>query len=614
MTKKIILFSDGTGNSAAALFKTNVFRLYQAIDLSSNDQIAFYDDGVGTSSFRPLAMLGGAFGFGLKRNVLDLYIQLSRTYEDGDKIYLFGFSRGAFTARILAGLILRQGLLQKGPDAQMALDAHAAFRAYRRRFEPRIPVFDQLLAAARWTRDKLLAGWDKLLRQKRNDPLSDRRCEIAFLGVWDTVAAYGLPIDELTRAWNAFFPLSVPDRDLPAGVKRACQALALDDERNTFHPVLWNEAGQSNQRDPSRPLPQHIDEERLTQVWFAGMHSNVGGGYPHDGLAYVTLDWMMRQVGNQGPLGPDGLRFRPNEHDRIKSLADYDAPMADSRQGLGGSYRYQPRKLALLAHDMFDIREAAGRKPNVVKIDRIKIHESVMRRIASKATGYAPIVLPERYAVVAADGSICDLPSAGGPPPPLPCAVEDKARAVTRATAQEWVWNLVWWRRVVYFSSIAVLLFVAAMPLTAPAAETCTGPACFLAPVVGLLDAFLPGFMEPWLATWRSHPATFVVPMLSVRRPARAEWRPANQDRRYHAAVLARQHRAGQCEAALALPIAYRRPLSELRPASEACRHADSRGGVRAFSDHRSDQSRRGDRHLVAGVLLRRCRTKAGAV
>lgn len=106
--KAIVVLSDGTGNSAAKLFKTNVWRLYQALDLTepmpsaqgTARQIAYYDDGVGTSSFWPLALLGGVFGWGLKRNVLDLYTFICRNYKPGDRIYAFGFSRGAFTIRI----------------------------------------------------------------------------------------------------------------------------------------------------------------------------------------------------------------------------------------------------------------------------------------------------------------------------------------------------------------------------------------------------------------------------------------------------------------------------------------------------------------------------------
>src|SRR3954454_10145847 len=112
MSKNIILLSDGTGNSSAKLFKTNVWRLFQALDLSDPDeQVAYYDNGVGTSSFKLFAVLGGVFGFGLKRNVIDIYSFCCRTYAEGDKIYGFGFSRGAFTIRVVAGFIARIGLV-----------------------------------------------------------------------------------------------------------------------------------------------------------------------------------------------------------------------------------------------------------------------------------------------------------------------------------------------------------------------------------------------------------------------------------------------------------------------------------------------------------------------
>src|SRR6202166_4498503 len=112
MSKNVVLLSDGTGNSSSKLFTTNVWRLYQALDLGDPaQQVAYYDDGVGTSSFKPLAILGGVFGFGLKRNVIDIYSFCCRNYRPGDRIYCFGFSRGAFTIRIVTGMIASQGLV-----------------------------------------------------------------------------------------------------------------------------------------------------------------------------------------------------------------------------------------------------------------------------------------------------------------------------------------------------------------------------------------------------------------------------------------------------------------------------------------------------------------------
>src|SRR6202012_1090993 len=106
MAKNIVLLSDGTGNSSAKLFKTNVWRLFQALDLrNAAKQVAFYDDGVGTSSFKWWAAFTGIFGIGLKRNVLDIYCFCCRNFNEGDKIFGFGFSRGSFTIRVVAGLI-----------------------------------------------------------------------------------------------------------------------------------------------------------------------------------------------------------------------------------------------------------------------------------------------------------------------------------------------------------------------------------------------------------------------------------------------------------------------------------------------------------------------------
>src|SRR3954467_3465737 len=121
MSKRIILLSDGTGNSASKVWKSNVWRIFESLDLRNNDQVAFYDDGVGTSSFKPLAILGGVFGYGLKRNIIEAYKFICRNYDhtNGSKIYLFGFSRGAFTARVLADFMLQQGLVVANTEAEL---------------------------------------------------------------------------------------------------------------------------------------------------------------------------------------------------------------------------------------------------------------------------------------------------------------------------------------------------------------------------------------------------------------------------------------------------------------------------------------------------------------
>src|SRR5688572_30682391 len=165
--KHIVLLSDGTGNSAASLFRTNVRRLYEALDLEDPQkpreprQFAFYDDGVGTSSFRPLALLGGAIGLGLARNVRELYAFLCRTYSPGDKIYAFGFSRGAFTIRVLTGLILDQGIVRyHGSEAELERNVAAAWRDYRRHYTTRVPI--KLDVGVRAIRDLIIRdSYDK---------------------------------------------------------------------------------------------------------------------------------------------------------------------------------------------------------------------------------------------------------------------------------------------------------------------------------------------------------------------------------------------------------------------------------------------------------------------
>src|SRR5262249_4090221 len=131
--KNIIILSDGTGNAAAKVWRTNVWRTFESIDLSQPDQVALYDDGVGTSSFKPLALLGGMFGYGLKRNVIDSYKFVCRSYQVGDRIYGFGFSRGAYTIRVVIKLILSQGLVKyENNEAELHRRAIAAYRAFRK--------------------------------------------------------------------------------------------------------------------------------------------------------------------------------------------------------------------------------------------------------------------------------------------------------------------------------------------------------------------------------------------------------------------------------------------------------------------------------------------------
>jgi uncharacterized protein (DUF2235 family) len=487
MGTRIVLLSDGTGNSAAKIWRTNVWRVFEALDLAGSDQIAIYDDGVGTSSFKPLALLGSAFGWGLKRNVIDLYKFACRNYKIGDEeIFGFGFSRGAFTIRIVIDLILNQGLVPFNTEAELDRNARAAYRAFR------AENFHSVLrieAVFRAIRDLILRS-----RYKQSDNRTVER--IRFLGLWDTVAAYGLPVEEMTRGVSQWiWPLELPDRRLRAGVQRACHALSLDDERTTFHPVLWDESQEALPAAAAKPTTRN---ERISQVWFAGAHSNVGGGYPDDSLAYIPLYWVMREA------EACGLRFKtppsaePNTVAVAKSAGDKDGRFYDPRRGAGGYYRYGPRKLDELCH-----MRLSRRPEDIVEIKRPKIHESVLKRIKQGAHVYAPIGLPADYDLVTDDGSILSLDNN---------PFETKAHAQGRSKAQETVWNIVWAKRVVYFASVGASLYLAAYPLVhaLPAADELETSIRPISDLIRLVGEFIPGAFSVWINNYARDPLHFL--------------------------------------------------------------------------------------------------------
>src|SRR5882672_2738187 len=538
MSKNIVLLSDGTGNSSSKIFKTNVWRLYQALDLTdSQKQIAYYDDGVGTSSFKPFAILGGVFGFGLKRNVIDIYSFCCRNYRPSDKIYGFGFSRGAFTIRVVAGFIARIGLVRyEGNEADLARDAEIAYREYRkaRNFRSGGNI---LIGPLRALRD-----WVShiVFRKPSFQQLDLVKIEkFDFLGVWDTVDAYGGPIEEITLAIDYWYwPLSMPDQFMNHRIGRACHALALEEERDSFRPVLWDDR-YVRDRDNKlyavdhdwKPAPSDrakaladIDRERISQVWFVGVHSDIGGGYSRDGLSYRTLTWMMERAGVYG------LAYLPVQQSWLGSFIDPYDKLNDSRHGLAGYYRYRPRKLAdiyrqppyklSLGEDFRHIRNMWRSLPDpehevkaelaapdlYVERPAPKVHQSVMDRIRQGNDGYAPIVLPEKYNVVGNDGTIT-LNSRIAEP-----------QAASRAIRQEKVWDWVWARRVTYFLTVFASLFLAALPLVEKwrPGRGPASPAEIIVPVIDLIGAFLPSFAKPWLDAFHDSPGRFLGAALAV--------------------------------------------------------------------------------------------------
>lgn len=507
MGRKIILLSDGTGNSSAKVWRTNVWRTFEALDLSGSDQVAFYDDGVGTSSFKPMALLGGAFGLGLRRNVIALYKFACRNYRDADdELFGFGFSRGAFTIRIVMGLIDSQGLVKADDEAELHSLASAAYRAYRRdryhnlKFE----------APYQWIRNKF--GPDYPPKEVR------RKVKITFVGVWDTVAAYGMPVDEMTRGIHQYlWPIELPNNRLSASITRACQALALDEERTTFHPQLWDESrGANPHRGPIDPAGRRlIENERLSQVWFSGVHTNVGGGYPDDALAYIPFVWMITEAARFGlkfksdyanlPPHPGRMIADPDTFKNAISKRDKDGRIYDPRKGFGGYYRYGPRKLVPFLYP-----EVRKQEDDEVGVGVAKIHESVFRRIDNHAHAYAPLGLPPYYRVVKENGEIVSSNQFMIAPATAP--FESNANASHRALVQEHVWNEVWKRRIAYFATVGATLWLVIFPLISGAerVDEFTSPIRWVSDLVRFVGSFLPNFASTWINGYARAPGWLV--------------------------------------------------------------------------------------------------------
>src|ERR1043165_3827651 len=244
--KRLVICCDGTWNRADQVKKdgqpcvTNVVKTAVRVAKRDGDipQIIYYDQGVGTGN-KLDQLLGGIAGDGLVDNIFDAYRFVVGNYEPGDELFLFGFSRGAFTARSIGGMIRKCGILSR-KHADMY---HAAMELYRGPHNPDEPVPIDF-------------------RQKYT-LCPDNAINIDFIGVWDTVGALGIPGEDSHK--YAFH-----DTELSGSVRNAYHALAIDERRGPFKPTLWDFV----------PKPGQTVE----QVWFAGVHSDAGGGYPETGL------------------------------------------------------------------------------------------------------------------------------------------------------------------------------------------------------------------------------------------------------------------------------------------------------------------------------------------
>ena len=262
--KRLIVCLDGTWNSDDGKEVTNVVRIRDLIDpkFPSPDQKevwaqrVYYDTGVGTGLTPGDKFIGGGTGAGLEDNVRQAYRFLSDHYEPGVEIYIFGFSRGAFTARSLAGFMGAGGLLR--PEHCTKENEDRAWAFYRTPPGDRFP----------YERRQLLK-------------LAFPEVRIKCVGVFDTVGSRGIPT-ELFRTMNRR-KYGFHDVTLGSNIDHALHALAIDELRGPFGASVWQ-------------YPNHKNNLSVEQVWFPGVHANVGGGYPDTGLSDSALGWMLSRI------------------------------------------------------------------------------------------------------------------------------------------------------------------------------------------------------------------------------------------------------------------------------------------------------------------------------
>ena len=287
--KRIVICSDGTWASPAQATPTNILKLSRGVapnDAHGNKQVVFYDWGVGTDRKK---VGGGIGGEGIDKNIMDCYRFIVHNYEPGDELFFFGFSRGAYTIRSLAGFIRNCGLLKREHAEQIP----QAFRLYRKRKPTSHP---DAPTAKKYRRDYAVADLTP----------------ITFMGAFDTVGSLGIP----TLYWGLFddddeylFHDTSPSKI----VKCVRHALSIDENREDFPPTLWKERPNSD----------------IKQVWFSGVHCDIGGGYKEHGLSDIALQWVLDEAKIHGlvteahflkDIQPDASQRAHNERKKLYKL------------------------------------------------------------------------------------------------------------------------------------------------------------------------------------------------------------------------------------------------------------------------------------------------------
>lgn len=284
MAKNIVICLDGTGNQLKAKGNTNVLRLFQMLDLTDPlRQIGYYDPGVGTFSSRAAwttlgkrlsKLMGLAFGAGLRTNLGEAYTYLMNTYEPGDKIFIFGFSRGAYTARALSGMLRLVGLLRPSSENLVSY----AVTGYTR--------------SGKYTKD----DWDQIhsFAETFARRLDGRTgVAIEYMGIWDTVKAAGV------LKWDLHWPYTA---QLP-NVRWVRHAVSIDEKRRPYKQYLVEH--------PERPAGGNVPAGVIDEAWFAGVHSDVGGTFEDDPrLPQITLKWVVEGAMDAGVLLKHGAYAR----------------------------------------------------------------------------------------------------------------------------------------------------------------------------------------------------------------------------------------------------------------------------------------------------------------
>ncbi|MFB6402585.1 T6SS phospholipase effector Tle1-like catalytic domain-containing protein [Pseudomonas putida] len=393
MARQLVLCIDGTNNRFSDE-PTNVLRIFRTLPKNSETVLTYYDQGVGTFGLSetlfewqklPSRIAGLAFGWGIKRNVLNAYRFLMEHYKPNDQIFIYGFSRGAYAARILAAMVHTLGLLPAHQAQQLDFAWSLLTTQPRAKNGSVEPSLDQVFRYIGWWLTAHKQPDFELMKQFK--ATFSQTVAIRFLGLFDTVSSVGWVYD----------PLSVPYTARNPGVDIVRHAVSIDERRCFFRQNLWR---------PKATDPKPVD---LKQVWFAGVHCDVGGGYPPEEaqLALIALRWMIGES-LEAQLAIDVPSCR---NELYPSACPVPDPLAQAHQSLSGPWmiaEWVPRLVwdlhthtrTLLNGSMPPFGKPRGRVIHEAQGQRVFVHESVLARlngalIKDQPWGDAPNYQPE---------------------------------------------------------------------------------------------------------------------------------------------------------------------------------------------------------------------------